>query len=162
MFESATVRTARPRRPGPGGGGVVAKPGAGVVGPGVAGPLAQVLAEQREARALREQVSTTQTRQMEWIESLAEDAWSWADGNGLCGQFDRCMEEHGLAGRYRDFTVEVSVSIMLPVTLTISASGTPTRRTRSTGTTWRRHCGTGSPSMRTSPSTTSPCRVQTQ
>ncbi|WP_037196485.1 MULTISPECIES: hypothetical protein [unclassified Rhodococcus (in: high G+C Gram-positive bacteria)] len=89
----------------------------------VAGPLAQVLAERRETRALREQLTTTQTGHTEWIESLASDAREWADDNSLCGQFDRFMEEHGLQGRYRDFTVDVSVSITLPVTLTISASG---------------------------------------
>lgn len=89
----------------------------------VAGPLAQVLAERRQTRALREQLTTTQTGHREWIESLASDARQWADDNSLCGQFDRFMEEHGLAGRSRDFTVDVSVSVSLSVSLTISATG---------------------------------------
>ncbi|RYF59689.1 MAG: hypothetical protein EOO27_08455 [Comamonadaceae bacterium] len=89
----------------------------------VAGPLVQVLAERRQTRALREQLTTTQTGHMEWIESLASDAREWADDNSLCGQFDRFMEEHGLQGRSRDFTVDVSVSLSLSVSLTISATG---------------------------------------
>ncbi|MFE7423421.1 hypothetical protein [Rhodococcus sp. NPDC057529] len=89
----------------------------------VAGPLVQVLAERRQTRALREELTTTQTGHMKWIESLASDAREWADDNSLCGQFDRFMEEHGLAGRSRDFTVDVSVSLSLSVTLTISATG---------------------------------------
>lgn len=41
--------------------------------------------------------------------TLVADAHQWADNNDLCSTFDEFMEDHGMPGRERDFSLRVDV-----------------------------------------------------
>lgn len=51
-----------------------------------------------------------------WKEDATQTAHRYADNNNLCGEFDRCMEEIGLAPRERDYCGTVVVTVNLSAT----------------------------------------------
>ena len=52
---------------------------------------------------------------------VQEIGYRYADDNDLCSVFDRCMEEIGLPGRPREFTVCVDATVHVHVTVEASS-----------------------------------------
>ncbi|MDH6293176.1 hypothetical protein [Rhodococcus opacus] len=84
--------------------------------------ILQVLGEHRREREARAELAAARREHEQRIESLVDDAHTWADENSLCGQFDRFMDEHGLRSRSREFVVECAVTITAKVSVRVSAS----------------------------------------
>lgn len=92
--------------------------------------LRAALAAQRAAVAARRRAAEDRQKRDEWLESLVCDAHEWADRNSLCGEFDRFMEEHGLPGRARDYSVALTVSVTVPLSVTVFATSEDDARER--------------------------------
>ncbi|WP_213578578.1 hypothetical protein [Rhodococcus sp. USK13] len=84
--------------------------------------MAAVLGEHRREREARAELAAARREHEQRIESLVDDAHTWADENSLCGQFDRFMDEHGLRSRSREYVVECAVTLTAKVSVRVSAS----------------------------------------
>lgn len=76
--------------------------------------------EQRKIAALEAQVARLRSdlaRRDREMDTLVEDAHTYADTHSLCHEFDQFMVDHGLPARERDYEVEVTFNVSAIITV---------------------------------------------
>lgn len=72
-----------------------------------------------EVTRLRDQLRNERLEFERWKENAQEVATDYANSNGLCSEFDRCMEAIGLEGRQREYDVTVRETRTYSFSLTV-------------------------------------------